>query len=207
MDIKQLNNTKKEKLQAISGIGEVTSELIISKAPFDSWEDLQELPYVTGEVFQRIKEVELCGRCSKIKSECNCGRPTKLTGNFVKVAREVIEEDINAIIYTDKELLEEINSRLPKEERIGKRTFPRWKRKIKESKVESLPEEAQQFWHLYQKALRQQKHYLFTEFREDEKKWQKWAWIIERKFDDWNLKQKTEHSGDLPTPIIQVERE
>ena len=43
-----------------------------------------------------------------------------------------------------------------------------------------------------------QKKNLFLKLIEGKGQWQRWAWIIERKFDEWNLrikgKGKTEHS-------------
>jgi len=40
----------------------------------------------------------------------------------------------------------------------------------------------------YKKALIIQKENLFKKFSNDDRAWQRWAWIIERKFSEWNLK-------------------
>ena len=48
---------------------------------------------------------------------------------------------------------------------------------------------------LYKKALTIQKKNLFKKLQSDDDKWQKYAWIIERKFDDWNLRSKQEVTG------------
>jgi hypothetical protein len=55
----------------------------------------------------------------------------------------------------------------------------------------------QEFSGLYKKALLKQRDDLFIKLQNDEKARQKWAWIIERKFDNWNIrmKQETEISG------------
>ncbi len=132
-------------------------------------------------------------------------RPTKLTDNFIEVATSIIFDDINAIILTDEELVMLINERLEEKERISDRTFRRWKDKNKDDKIEEIDEIGKSFVLLIKKALTIQKRHLFEKFREEPNQWQKWAWIIERKFDDWNIKRKSDiTSGNKPIPIINV---
>lgn len=127
------------------------------------------------------------------------GRPTKLTKKFIDVAHSVLFDDINAVILTDEELLMLINEQLEDEERVAERTFLDWKAgNTEDSKCES-------FRTLLKKALVKQKNDLFKQMREDDKTWTRWAWIIERKFDDWNIKQKVDHTTkgkELPAPIL-----
>jgi len=125
------------------------------------------------------------------------GRPTKLTKDWLKVAEEVVNNDINAIILTDEELVSEINDRIVKENRISDRTFRRWKSKSKDEDVKELDEIGSSFVLLIKRALIKQKKHLFEKFREEPNQWQRWAWILERKFDDWNIKQKQEFSGSI----------
>ena len=128
-----------------------------------------------------------------------------MTKEFLKVAEEIISEDINAIIFTDEELLFQINDKLEKEERISDRTFQRWK--AKSNKVEELNEIGKEFCRLIKKALIKQKNFLFVKFRKEPNQWQKWAWIIERKFDEWNIKYKSDvTSGGKPIPILNILR-
>lgn len=112
------------------------------------------------------------------------GRPSKLTQEFLAAAYEVINQDDNALIYTDAELLFQINEKLSPEARIGKRTFEKWK-----SGDVSHDVDGQEFLRLIEKALLKQKHAVFARFKDDEKAWQRWAWIIERKWSEWNLKK------------------
>lgn len=112
------------------------------------------------------------------------GRPSKLTAEFIAAAHEIIDADDNALIYTDEELLFQINEKLTVEARIGKRTFERWKAGEVEDDVEG-----QEFRRLVARALQKQKRDVFTKMKEDEKGWQRWAWIIERKWSEWNLKK------------------
>ena len=120
------------------------------------------------------------------------GRPTKLTKDWLKVAEEVVNNDINAIILTDEELVSEINDRIVKGNRISDRTFRRWKSKSKDEDVEELDELGSSFVLLIKRALIKQKKHLFEKFREEPNQWQRWAWILERKFDEWNIRQKTD---------------
>ena len=130
-------------------------------------------------------------------------RPTKLNNKWLEVAEEIVNDDINAIILTDEEMVLLINEQferqdIPNEEKekqkISDRTFKRWKKKNKEDS-EEIDEIGKQFCHLIKKALLKQKRHLFDKFRDEEGQWQKWAWIIERKFDDWNIKYKYDHTS------------
>lgn len=130
---------------------------------------------------------------SKEEEKNKGGRPSKID-RFVEVAEEVILDDINAIILTDEDLVFLINEKLEEDERITKRTFENWKAKAKGS--EELDEMGERFFRLYKKALVEQSMNLFKEMRKDTQ-WQRYAWIIERKFDDWNIKHKSEVEGNL----------
>lgn len=122
------------------------------------------------------------------------GRPSKLTPTFLEIAEEVILDDINAIIFTDEDLVDEINERLPEKDRITYQTLKNWKRNVKNN--EKLDENGKQFFTLIKKALRVQINSLFKEMRKDKVGWQRFAWIIERKLDAWNIKYKHDHTTD-----------
>ena len=112
------------------------------------------------------------------------GRPSKLTQEFIAAAYQVINQEDNALIFTDEELLFAINEKLSKEAQIGKRTFEKWKAGDVSDDVEG-----QEFLRLVLLALQKQKKALFTNLKTDEKSWQRFAWIIERKWSEWNLKK------------------
>jgi len=122
-------------------------------------------------------------------------RKTKLTDKFIQVTQNVVNEGDNAILFTDQELLEEINESLPESEQISKRTFERYIEK----------NEVPEFCRIIKKARRIQKRNLLTQMKQAKAgDWQKYAWILERKFsDEFNLKKKTEVSGgEKPIKII-----
>lgn len=131
------------------------------------------------------------------------GRPSKI-GKFIEVLEKVLNEDsseldkMNAVVATDEELIMLVNESLDEEDRISDSTFERWKANdIKD-------ERCQVFRGLYKKALLKQKQTLFKKFGDEKGSWQKWAWILERKFDSWNLKHKEESKVDLKTQPTTV---
>lgn len=121
------------------------------------------------------------------------GRPTKLTKHYLEVAEKVLAHDINCIILTDNELREEINENLPEIEQIAEDTWINWKKKNRSDKLNELDDIGIRFLSLMKKSLREQKKNLFKSLKlKSETQWQKYAWIIERKFDDWNIRLKSE---------------
>ena len=127
------------------------------------------------------------------------GRPSKID-RFIEVAKDVLFRD-GLMLLTDEELVDEINENLDKKDRISQRTFKRWKA----NNFDEEGEIGREFCPLIKKALRSQKENLFKRFQNDERAWQKWAWIIERKFSEWNLKKisesSTEIKGEIKTEI------
>ena len=128
------------------------------------------------------------------------GRPTKLTNDFLEAAESVLNQDINAIIFTDDELRIAINEELSKDAQISNTTFENWKAWKLEDSINY-----QKFLVLYKKALNLQKNMLFKSMKDDSNWWQRFAWIIERKFSDWNLKQITENTNKNTNTNINYE--
>lgn len=119
------------------------------------------------------------------------GRPTKLTTNFLRTAKKVLDNAEELVLLTDEDLLFEINDKLPENERITKRTFERWKAKYEDEEDESLNKKEATFVGYIKKALRLQERKLLENLMNDDgKTWRKWAWLLERKFIQWNLKKR-----------------
>ena len=117
-------------------------------------------------------------------------RPSKID-RFIEVAKDILFRD-GLMLLTDEELVDEINENLDKKDRISQRTFKRWK-------ANNFDEEGdlgKEFCPLIKKALRNQKENLFKKFSNDDRAWQRWAWIIERKFSEWNLKNINENKNE-----------
>lgn len=116
-------------------------------------------------------------------------RPTKIT-NFISAFRKVIEQNpFDVISMTDDELLFQCNNLLKEDAKISDRTFERWKNKEEESPI------FQEFCRLYKQALTQQKRELFRKLQSEPAQWQRFAWIIERKFSEFNLRSITENKN------------
>lgn len=128
--------------------------------------------------------------------------------------------DINeyrAIFLSDEEMLFLINERLEELNQWDKifheRTFQRYKRKFvnkqddeKLDKEEPIPnmdkDYFESFCRLIKKHLIKQKQKLFQAMVSAPKDRQKYAWIIERKFDEWNIRNKQE-TFQRDTPFVK----
>lgn len=126
--------------------------------------------------------------------------PRKLNKFRIDSAEKVLDKDMNVLILTDEELCMLINEWVDKKDRITYRTFQNykaditWWEKIDENLelIEWERETLDDFFRLYKKALVQQRQNLFTKLQDDDKSRQRRAWIIERKFDEWNIRIKQE---------------
>lgn len=141
------------------------------------------------------------------------GRPSK-AGGFIRAIACVLDgpdprfpdEDHPAgfaVIYTDRELFEMANELLEDwgepEKCIHISTFDNYKAgKIKDH------EELAEFRRLYARALRRQKASLFARMLDEGEKrsWQRYLALIERKFDEWNLRTKTVDESPRPKQLV-----
>ena len=115
------------------------------------------------------------------------GRPSKID-KFIVVAKDVLfRKDL--MLLTDEELVFLINEELDDKDKIAQVTFKKWK----SGDYSELGETGKEFLSLIKRALLTQKENLFKKFANDDRAWQRWAWIIERKFSEWNLKQISEN--------------
>jgi hypothetical protein len=123
------------------------------------------------------------------KPKKKTGRPTKLTPTFMQIAENVLNDGRNAFILTDEDLLLLINLQLPEESQVATRTFQDWK-------AGKLPnQDCESFRGLLKTALVKQKLDLFSKMEsESGNAWTRYAWMIERKFDEWNIRQKVDNN-------------
>jgi hypothetical protein len=133
-------------------------------------------------------------------------RPSKIQ-KFTEALEQVLNTEHSvgyAIIYTDLDIVEMVNEMLEPEDRISKRRFEAYK-------AGSIDDDASLdvFRRVYKRALRDQSSNLFERLStEPPGAWQKWAWIIERKFDDWNMRAKTVDESPMPKQLVfSVKRE
>lgn len=134
---------------------------------------------------------EVCNWCRKPKP-CICGRPSKI-GKFTEALEKTLNEGMNAFVLNDEELIILVNEQLPEEDKVSEVTFSTWK-------TEGIKDETcQVFRSLYKRALIKQKINLFARLNDPllSNTWQRYAWQIERKFDEWNLKHKGANEDSL----------
>ena len=122
-------------------------------------------------------------------------RPTIINNKIIKAIENVVNDDINSIILTDDELVAEVNEKLKGTNKFSYSAFKDWKSfAIGNKKEEDTSEENYKLYmklgSVIKRALKNQKKNLFTALRNEPTQWQKWAWIIERKFNDWNIKKQ-----------------
>ena len=132
------------------------------------------------------------------------GRKPKLP-RFLEQFKCVLEQDHPvgmAIIHSDHDLLFKTNMRLNEEDRVGKATLSRWK--SHDFVNEADRELGEQFRDLYEQHLIEQRERLFEAMVApgEERSWQRWMAIIERKFDDWNLRSKSVDETEGPKQLV-----
>jgi len=136
--------------------------------------------------------------------------PSKIHA-FIEKFREVLavaEFEKQVIFLTDSELVFIVNQELSEEDKISNYSFRRWKAKNNGEDVdgdESLDSVGLEFSTLYKSALIRQKAALFKKLTSPtESQWQRYAWIIERKFDDWNIRHKTELDATVQQKQVTI---
>lgn len=131
------------------------------------------------------------------------GRPSKLNQKVIDALEQVVQTEI--LFSTDEEMVMLVNEILPEESQFTYEAFSKWKREKSQTENPFYS----QFLRLIKKALLKEKKRLLEKLQGDDKYWQRYAWILERKFDEWNIKTKSEvdHNvsvNQLPTVIIKT---
>ena len=128
-------------------------------------------------------------------------RPSKIE-RFSKALEEVLNRPKGvgmAIMHTDADLIFLVNDMLEPDDRIADITFRKWK------SGEATQDDALRdvFLSLYKRALMDQRDSLFESMADEPPgAWQKWAWILERKFDEWSLRQRVVDETSAPKQLV-----
>ena len=133
-------------------------------------------------------------------------RPTILNDKIIDAFEQVLTEGLNAFILTDEELVILVNEELLPEDRFSYSAFKDWKAFALDKKEDTSPENLEKYLELgslIKRALIKQKQSLFKKL-ESEPQWQKYAWILERKFSEWNLKHISEVKDDYKDRIERI---
>lgn len=121
-------------------------------------------------------------------------RPTILNEEIIQTFKDILSEDNNAIILTDEDLCLLVNDRMDGMS-FSYSAYKDWKAFAIGTKSETSEENMilyKKLRSLIKKALIIQKQELFKKLNNETVQWQRWAWIIERKFDEWNIRHKAE---------------
>lgn len=139
-----------------------------------------------------VSEIKVAMEKTKDKAPNKGGRPTKLTEALINIMAVVVND---ALYWTDEELVDELNEKLEEagEPTISVATFKDYKGGREQADNPLISK----FSSLIKKALKKEKKLLFEELRKGEGNWTAKAWILERKFDEWNLRKKYENE----TPV------
>jgi hypothetical protein len=116
-------------------------------------------------------------------------------------------DDWNAwvVACTDEDLLFMLNARLSREERISEQTWRRYKRgEAGASKVDV--ECLDVFMSAYKRSLIGMKRVCIENLQNDVPGgWQRYAWILERKFDEFNLRARSvDETPDVRRLVLRV---
>jgi hypothetical protein len=128
---------------------------------------------------------------------------------FLGAVKELLPEsgDWNSwvVACTDEDLLFMLNAKLAPEHRISEQTWRRYKRgEAGASKVDV--ECLDVFVSAYKRAVIGMKRVCMQNLQDDVPGgWQRYAWILERKFDEWNLRTKTvDETPDVRRLVLRV---
>ena len=135
------------------------------------------------------------------KENKTVGAPSKLNEDVLSAIAKVVDEKI--LVCTDEELVIAVNELLPEDKQFTYEAFSKWKRGLSQVDNPLYPS----FLRLIKKALVNEKSRLLKLLETDKNSWQRYAWILERKFDEWNIKNKSEidHNVNIPQlPAIVI---
>jgi hypothetical protein len=136
----------------------------------------------------------------KLENKKEVGRPFKMEA-WLRALNEVLDEE-STIFLSDKDLVLLVNRILPEENRITSKTFENWKA----GKFAPNEDLGKEFIGCVEISLIKQKQLLGERLMNDTTgQWTRYAWILERKFSEWNLKHISENiNKNEQSTVIQI---
>lgn len=142
-----------------------------------------------------------------VKVRVKVGKDENWEDEYVEEDRAVERNKFNAVVLSIDDLVTMTNNRL-RDLDLGKhcvtpRTFLNYKNfyygTLNGDDISHLPKygtvdfkKFERMFSAFERALLRNKQELFQNIEKDSKARQRWTWIIERKFEEWNLKEKKE---------------
>lgn len=144
----------------------------------------------------------------KVRAQGGDSKFVAFTDALVRIMEDCDKDGVNVpvIAMTDEGLVDAVNRQLPEHERISVRSFQNYKA----GKYDGIaPEELSKigvFISCYKRALDGQRAALVDALRSDVPGgWQRYAWLLERKFDDFNLRAKSvDETPDVGRLVVRV---
>jgi len=133
------------------------------------------------------------------------GRPTKMNPRLIEIFTQIVNE--NMLYCTNEDIFHLLNLKLKEEglEQISYMTFWRWITKAADyqSTKPELADMFTEFCYIIKTALIRERSNLLNNLRAGgDAQWQRFAWILERKFDEWNIRNKQDI--EQTTKVIKV---
>lgn len=135
-------------------------------------------------------------------------RNTKINLEIIDIFRKMVAEENMLLACTDEDLVIMLNERLFVEHRISYRTFQRYKRRaLKNTQIPDADPLYLDLFFILRRAYVELRIQMLKAMQADSYSARRYAWIMERKFKEWNLKWNApeEEIDDDEGPIVEEE--
>lgn len=133
-------------------------------------------------------------------------KDVKLNERIIEQFHKILSDELNVLYLTEEELCFLVNDWLQEEDKFSYSTFQNRKKNAieensKKKEIDNKNADAynrqmyKKIFECFEKAKIKTKKILFNPLIKWEINWQSKAWIIERKFSDWNLKHISENKN------------
>jgi len=126
----------------------------------------------------------------------------KIVPMLIAAMQEVVE-DLDNLILTVPELVDEINYHLPLHMRITANTWSSWQTEYRNANWEDLTTDEKNFLREIKRIMRSRKKLMWNRMRTAQSHWQKWAWLLERKYVDLRAVNTVQHQNPDGTGLFQ----
>lgn len=129
------------------------------------------------------------------KNAQKAGRTTKINDKIINAFELVLEENDNGCLLEDEELVILVNEKLEGKDKFSYSAFQSWQAFARNKKTKTTENNRILYNGIrgvIKKFLLEKKLLLLKNTQKSDAHWQRFCWILERKFDEWNIRRKTE---------------